>query len=713
MLAPVRRGGVLARTLQTCIARPARISLGIQQAVKSYQLGSQSSNLPIRNFHAYPALRSLGTNEAVKPEEDSSPELAEFSQLAESGLVSDKVINVITDKMGIKTMTDVQRMTINATLKGSDVLAQAKTGTGKTLAFLMPVVQNILMDPALEKGGFRRNRSDAADIRAIIISPTRELAEQIAVEARKIVSGTGVIVQTAVGGTRKREGLQRMQMEGCHILVGTPGRLIDIFSDPTTGVAAPKLSALVLDEADRLLDIGFAPAIKELQSYFPAREQVDRQTLMFSATVPSEVMSMVRTTMKRDFTIVKTVQADEVPTHLAVPQKLVFLRGMENQLPAVFEIAQNAVQKHQDDPKNVRPFKAIVYFNSTAEVALAKKAFDGMRGRSFSSHPIPDLQCYEMHSRLTQQQRTRASDSFRKSKNSLLFSSDVTARGMDFPDVTHVIQVGVAQDRETYVHRLGRTARANKTGEGWLLALDLEYDSLLQKFHRLPLKEDNKALLTANADLASDETLSPAVSQIVSHVRKGFKSVPNKDKTSAFMAYLGTMSKCRDKFQVIEYLKQLAKNAWGLPELPPVSSMLAAKLGYRGAPGLNISRSEHGSGDSDIDSPASFQRRNSNSSFSGRGDRSRGSFGGRGSNSYGSRGSSFGGRGSNSYGNRGSSFGGRGSDSYGNRGSSFGDRGSGSYGNRGGSFGDRGSRGSGRGFGGERRERRPANDFEF
>ncbi|KAK2735055.1 hypothetical protein FQN55_002300 [Onygenales sp. PD_40] len=699
MLAPVRRGGVLARTLRTCIARPSRISLGVQQAIKSHQLAPLSSSLSIRNFHAYPALRSLGTNEAVKTEEEPSTEFTEFSQLAESGLVSDKVINVITGSMGIKTMTDVQRMTINATLKGSDVLAQAKTGTGKTLAFLMPVVQNILMDPTLEKAGFRRNRSSAADIRAIVISPTRELAEQIAVEARKIVGKTGVIVQTAVGGSRKREALQRMQREGCHILVGTPGRLIDIFSDPTTGVAAPKLSAFVLDEADRLLDIGFAPDIKELQSYFPRREEVDRQTLMFSATVPNEVMNMVRTTMKPDFAIVKTVQENEVPTHLAVPQKLVFLRGMENQLPAIFEIAQNAVEKHQKDPETARPFKAIVYFNSTAEVALAKKAFLGMREQVFSPHPIPGLQCYEIHSRLTQEQRTRASQNFRDSQNSVLFSSDVTARGMDFPNVTHVIQVGVPANRETYVHRLGRTARANKTGEGWLLALDMEYDTLLQKLHRLPLKEDNKTLLTANADMASeDANLPSSVSNIVSYVRMGFKSVPAKDKTGAFMAYLGTMSGSRDKFQVIEYLKQLAKNAWGLDELPAVSPTLLAKLGYRGAPGLNVSAFEPGSGASGFGSRTSFRGNDRRSSY---GSSSRGSFGRRDSDSYGSRGGSFGGRGSNSYGSRGSNFGGRGSNSYGSRGSSFGGRGSGSY----------NSRGSGREFGGERRA--PRNDFEF
>lgn len=143
------------------------------------------------------------------------------------------------------------------------------------------MLQNIIsVDPALERRSEKYNAS-AADIRAIIISPTRELAEQIAVEAKKLVQGTGVVVQTAVGGSAKRYHLDLMKRQGCHILVGTPGRINDIFSDDHTGVRAPNLSAFVLDEADRLLDQGFAPAIEEIQSHLPDRRKVDRQTMLF------------------------------------------------------------------------------------------------------------------------------------------------------------------------------------------------------------------------------------------------------------------------------------------------------------------------------------------------------------------------------------------------------------------------------------------------
>lgn len=124
-------------------------------------------------------------------------------------------------------------------------LAQAKTGTGKTLAFLVPVMQNILKD--LESTGSKR-RPTARDTRALIISPTRELAEQIAVEAEKVARGTGIVVQTAVGGTQKREKLRNIQRQGCHLLVGTPGRLKDILSDKFTGIEVPQLTTFVLDE---------------------------------------------------------------------------------------------------------------------------------------------------------------------------------------------------------------------------------------------------------------------------------------------------------------------------------------------------------------------------------------------------------------------------------------------------------------------------------
>lgn len=246
-----------------------------------------------------------------------------FKELGERQMVCPTVVRTLTEDMGLETMTQVQSLTINETLKGGDVLAQARTGTGKTLAFLIPVLQNIInYDPKLEKRGYRQPRTSPDDIRAIIISPTRELAEQIAVEAKKLTRNTGVIVQTAVGGTQKSLGLRAIKTQGCHIMVGTPGRINDILSDPYSQVRAPDLSAFVLDEADRLLDQGFAPEIEAIQKLLPDRKDVDRQTLLFSATVPTEVVQIVRQMAKPDFSFVRTVQEGEQQTHEKVPQKL-------------------------------------------------------------------------------------------------------------------------------------------------------------------------------------------------------------------------------------------------------------------------------------------------------------------------------------------------------------------------------------------------------
>lgn len=447
-------------------------------------------------------------------------------------------------------------------------LAQAKTGTGKTLAFLVPVVQNILRDENL-LNRVRAPRSSAADIRSVIISPTRELAEQIAVEAKKMLRSTGVVVQSAVGGTRKREGLQRIQREGCHILVGTPGRLIDIFSDPTSGVSAPKMSSFVLDEADRLLDIGFAPDIQRLQEYFPDRSQVDRQTLMFSATIPREVQRLVRTIMKPDFSYINTI-GEETPTHLKVPQKAVFLKGFENQLPAIYELSKRAILDHVKDPVKHSPFKAIVYYNSTAEVMLARQAFVSLRRELNMLDPDgSNLQMTEMHARLTQAQRTFSSEAFRRLKSGILFSSDVTARGMDFPDVTHVIQVGIPQNRESYIHRLGRTARANKTGEGWILLTDPEFPLFKQRLTRLPIEEDT-SLQSAMADLTNPSQIPESLAAPYSQLCQSFANIDGHNKANVARILTGQLARDSrlDKREMHRLIKRQSTSLWGLDEVP-------------------------------------------------------------------------------------------------------------------------------------------------
>jgi ATP-dependent RNA helicase MSS116 len=476
-------------------------------------------------------------------------------------------------------------------------LAQAKTGTGKTLAFLTPVFQNIMKDPSALKGlNRRRSQVTSSDIRAIIISPTRELAEQIAVEARRLAAHSGVIVQTAVGGTQKREGLRRIQREGCHVLIGTPGRLKDVLSDTYNGVTAPNLSTLVLDEADRLLDDGFSEDIVQIQRLLPDPMKVDRQTLMFSATVPREVMRMVRQTMKPNFKFVKTVRDDEVPTHLTVPQKYVILRGYENAMPALLEFVTKYVEGEKENP-NQRPFKAIVYFNSTVQTNLVYETFRNILEQRH--HPLRRVRVYEIHSQLSQARRTRSSDFFRAAKSAILFSSDVTARGMDFPDVTHVFQISIPRDRATYIHRLGRTARANKTGEGWVLTHRGEVPEFDRQLEGIPINQDRETFTTATVDMSKPDLdpESPAT-KFIQEVKEAVQEVPEDLKRRAYMAQIGPLrGYFARKRDLIQAINNCVVHGYGLPEAPYMSPSTARNLGLDRVPGVRVADNRRSSDD--------------------------------------------------------------------------------------------------------------------
>ena len=528
-------------------------------------------------------------DEAVQPPQQFS----KFQELADSGLVSSKVIDTIVNRMNIHTMTDIQRLTINEGLDGTDIIAQARTGTGKTLAFLMPIVQRILQDPKLEERGSRFNRASPDDIRAIIISPTRELAEQIAVEANKIVFGTAVKVQTAVGGTQKSYHLRRMKEEGCHILVGTPGRIKDILSDGYSNVRLDKINTFVLDEADRLLDIGFAPDIAEIQTFMPNRQLHPRQTMMFSATVPREVVSLVRQTLRPDFKFIRTVDPDEAPTHARIPQRVVFMRGLSNQMPTLLELALKANEAHATDPENNLPFKAIIYFGSTTEVALAHQVFKNLRdpaaGR-FAPGPLDPTITIEMHSKLDQRQRTANSQRFHRATSAMLFSSDVTARGMDFPNVSHVIQVGLPKNSDDYVHRIGRTGRAGKSGEGWLLLGEDERRMYRERMGHSGIKiTESNNLQTAKLDMSQPAQLAPSIARVMQLVETGVKSVPYGMKADAYRSLLGVLGQSgRTKQQVVDQMNDMATYGWGLEKPPGLNESLIQKLGFGRCHGLEI-----------------------------------------------------------------------------------------------------------------------------
>lgn len=453
-------------------------------------------------------------------------------------------------------------------------VAQAKTGTGKTLAFLLPLLQRMIQeDPSLaSRSAAYDARSD--DVRGIILSPTRELAEQIAVEAKRLTKNTGLVVQCAVGGTSKSSMLRQTQREGCHLLVATPGRLNDLLQDTRSGIEAPNLAALVLDEADRMLDTGFERELNEIVDALPKADEKVRQTMLVSATIPDNVIRLARTMVRADdFEFVQTIPENETLTHDKVPQHIVPVSSWANVFPAMWELIDRSIE--EGSRPGAQPFKAIVYLNTTNLVELAGELAYQRRAAGISK-----ISTYTIQSQISQMARTKAADLFRKARSGILFSSDVTARGMDFPDVTHVIQIDPPRERESYIHRLGRTGRQDKYGEGWIIVPPTSVATTRKLLRGLPLQR-NDSLTSANYDFTSGE---PTLwhKQIQDASQNVSKSLITRAYTSIFGAATG------DKDELVDDLNALVTKAFGWEEPPPVSANWAMKMGL-GRSGVNIS----------------------------------------------------------------------------------------------------------------------------
>ncbi|KAI1342339.1 ATP-dependent RNA helicase mss116 [Xylariaceae sp. FL0016] len=586
-----RLGGVARRQLSTVCVRPFR-----PQFLATSRRALPQGQTPLRPLVLRQVATRLSSSQSAAAQADGTNEseivgsapVTRFAELTDLG-VDHNLVQALTKGMGYETMTEVQSMTINPAMKGVDLVAQAKTGTGKTLAFLIPIFHRVLKNCPELSHRVRYARASSRDIRAIILSPTRELAEQIGVEARKLAQHTGIVVQTAVGGTQKRESLNRMRREGCHILVATPGRLQDLLTDPAAGVAAPHLQAFVLDEADRMLDVGFSADIRNILDMMPPREEVDRQTLLFSATIPRDVIHLAKSMVKTDnFEFVQTIKADDTPTHERVPQHIVQVQSFENFFPSIMEIAEKAKER---DPT----FKAIVFFSNTATVQYACNVF-----RRTSMFGRAGLPLFDIHSRLTQQQRTRSAEAFRRSTNGVLLSSDVTARGMDFPGVTHVIQVGLPPDRDQYIHRVGRTGRAGNVGEGWLLLAKPEIPEARARLPGLPIKP-NHTIESAQHDFNGETEPTRLVQDLVREISAAYARVPKSEFSAVYNAWLG--QKFGRNYQApdaVQLLNSWALNGVGLSEVPAITPKMAANRGLTRTPGIRIgydnedSRSDRG-----------------------------------------------------------------------------------------------------------------------
>ncbi|KAF8431128.1 P-loop containing nucleoside triphosphate hydrolase protein [Terfezia claveryi] len=511
------------------------------------------------------------------------PDLLKFQDLLDHKLIDRSVMRAILEDLKFENMTDVQSKTLRATLEGNDVLAQARTGTGKTIAFLLPVLQRII---ASNRPVERHRVGQPLDIRSIIISPTRELAQQIAKEAEILTTYCkNIHIHTAVGGTGKSIGLRNMHKIGCNILIATPGRLYDLLTDSASGVNGRNMEILVLDEADNLLDQGFADALMDIIKLLPSKD--NRQTMLFSATVPAKVQTMINAALKPKHKVLKLVAKGDVLTHNKVEQRLITVNGFENLLPTLYEQMMKEIATTIADKGN--PFKAIVFFPTAKYAALAADTFQALRDPKTGYSPFTGTPMIEIHSRLSQPQRERAAKKFREGRSAVLFSSDVVARGMDFPDVTHVFQVGSPRSLEQYIHRIGRTGRGNKSGLGYILLADIEKTYALKELRpEIKLVDYNEHSAIAAVDMSKESVLPKAAAEALTLVMEASQSIEDDLKRGAYLANLGYYSYLGNKSALVASLNRWTALGWGMARPPRISSMLIGRLGLRGVPGIEV-----------------------------------------------------------------------------------------------------------------------------
>ncbi|KAG0499302.1 hypothetical protein HPP92_003993 [Vanilla planifolia] len=497
---------------------------------------------------------SLGSNDGnnIKPtqqtltsESDSYLSQARFDQCSLSPL-SLKGIKAA----GYERMTMVQEATLPVILKGKDVLAKAKTGTGKTVAFLLPAIEVVVKLPPVDRDNRR------SPIHVLVICPTRELADQAAAEASKLLKyHPSIGVQVVMGGTRLALEQKRMQANLCQILVATPGRLRDhIENTPGFASRLTGVKVLVLDEADRLLDMGFRKDIEQIVAAVPKQ----RQTLLFSATVPDEVRQICYIAMKRDHEFISTVEEGSEETHSQVRQMHLIVPAEKQ-----FSVLYGFLTDHIAENVN---YKVIVFCTTAMITKLVADLLSELH-----------LNVREIHSRKPQSYRTRVSKEFKESKGLILVSSDVSARGVDYPNVTLVIQLGVPADREQYIHRLGRTGRKGNEGKGILLLAPWE-DFFLSSIQDLPITK-------AEVPLIDPDTRKK--------VEKALANVEMRSKESAYQAWLGYYNSNknvgRDKMKLVLLANEFS-HSMGLDNPPAIPKLVLRKMGLNNVPASLVTR---------------------------------------------------------------------------------------------------------------------------
>lgn len=361
---------------------------------------------------------------------------------AELGLNEQILAGVAT--LGFSAPTPVQAAAIPAVLAGKDVVASAQTGTGKTAAFMLPTLQRIVVEkpreaekPNARRGGAKRGDAKRnAYPRALIITPTRELAAQIDNVAKSVCASTGQQTVIVTGGARYKHQITALQ-KGCDVLVATPGRLIDLLDKKHTSLE--NIQVLVLDEADRMLDMGFWPSVHRIMEQLPKAHQ----TLLFSATLPASIASTIDALLKD-------------PERIEIARTGQTAATIEQHLCSVTQGQKPQLLKALIDSFNPAPERVLAFCRTKSRVDSICKNLKAA-----------GLKVDVMHADRPQKARARALERFRNGAIQVLVATDVMSRGIDIQGIDAVINFDVPLDPEDYVHRIGRTGRAGATGQAF------------------------------------------------------------------------------------------------------------------------------------------------------------------------------------------------------------------------------------------------------
>jgi superfamily II DNA/RNA helicase len=370
--------------------------------------------------------RALGAQRTEEPLTTQPIQSADGSYaVAFRDLGVDEVICTALEAAGIYTTFPIQALTLPLAIDGQDIIGQARTGTGKTLAFGIPMLHRLTTTFAADRA--------AKEPSALVVVPTRELAVQVAEDIKQAGLHLGARVLTVYGGRAYEPQIDALKA-GTDIVVGTPGRLLDLANRKNLDLG--KVRSLVLDEADKMLDLGFLPDVERLLKLTPD----DRQTMLFSATMPGEVVTLARRHMRRP----TNIRAEE-PNESAPPPLTRQYAYRTHSMDRIEMLARVLQAKDRG--------LSMVFCHTKRACDQVSTALDD---RGFAVATV--------HGDLGQSQRERALRAFRSGKVDVLVATEVAARGIDVDDVTHVINYECPDDEKAYVHRIGRTGRAGRAG---------------------------------------------------------------------------------------------------------------------------------------------------------------------------------------------------------------------------------------------------------